>query len=257
MLTFNSEKNIRNALESVSRCKEIIVIDGGSTDKTCEIAREYGAKIIPQRTEDQQGTELTNFAEARNKGLKHTGEPWILALDSDEWASPKLISEISTISLTEQKPTAYLVPRRYILSDGTIVQHATTYPNERIYFFHRDCIEKWIKPVHERVELKPSIPTHKLTGASLAPLGSLENYREKNLRYLEVERKRSQGKGWIHWLKNRLLHTLRSRAIAFIRLCWIWLIPHRGKKLPLRHELLRFWYGWKLIVVTCPLRKSR
>jgi hypothetical protein len=133
------------------------------------------------------------------------------------------------------------------------VEHATTYPNERIYFFHRDAITQWIKPVHERVELRGNVPTKHFQGPSLAPLGNLSDYTEKANRYLQIERERSRGKGWGHWLRHRLYHTFRSRTYAIVKLLWIWLIPRKGKRLPLSQELIRIWYGVKLVVITCPL----
>jgi len=176
-------------------------------------------------------------------------------LDSDEYLSPELQDELR--EAVEGGPAAYYIPRKYVLKGDKIVDHATTYPNERLYFFHRDTVEEWIKPVHERPQLKEGVTTKHCSGASLAPLGTLEDYREKNLRYLQIEVQKSAGKGWEDWLVHRVYHTLRSRLIALVRLILIWLIPRRGTRMPLRQELLRFWYGWKLIVATCPLRKGK
>ena len=44
--TFNEEKNIGNCLESVKWADEILIIDSFSTDKTLEICKQYGAKIL-------------------------------------------------------------------------------------------------------------------------------------------------------------------------------------------------------------------
>lgn len=252
VLTWNSGKTLRRALESVKSCTEILVIDGGSTDDTLKIAAEYGTKVFKQPT---QGRSIQDFAAARNIGLEHTTQPWILSLDSDEYASEDLLSEIAGIAQA-QSECAYLVPRRYVLENGTVIHYATTYPNERLYFFHRNAVTKWIKPVHERPELKSGTTIKRLRGASLAPLGTIAEYREKNRRYLEIEAEKSRGKGWNYWFTHRVLHTLRSRLIALIKLIWIWIIPRPGRRLPLKHEFIRFWYGAKLIVATMPNKKN-
>lgn len=252
VLTWNSGKTLRKALESVRSCAEILVIDGGSADNTLAIAKEFGARVIPQ---PHQGRSIEDFAAVRNLGLKHATHPWILTLDSDEYASTELLGEIAA-TIRKGTPCACLVPRRYILEDGTIIHYATTYPNERLYFFHRDVVNQWIKPVHERPLLKPGTVVKHFRGASLAPLGSIAEYREKNLRYLQIEMKKSEGKGWGYWLKYRIWHTLRSRMIATVKLIWIWGIPRPGRRLPLKHELIRYWYAGKLIVDTMPIKRS-
>ena len=165
------------------------------------------------------------------------------------------MSELRKITESHTAPAAYYVPRRYVLDDGTIVMQASTYPNERMYFFHKDAVKEWIKPVHERPEIKEGIPVRRLKGASLAPLGIIEDFKKKNERYITIEMKKSEGSTMKEWLYHRLYRTIRSRLIASIRLLRIWCIPGGGKRLPLKHELIRFWYGWKLIVSTYP-RKS-
>lgn len=252
ILTWNAARTLGRALASVRGFQEILVIDGGSTDDTLAIASAAGARVIPQRSAEAQGKPLSDFSEARNRGLRETTLPWILVLDSDEVISPELREELARIARTETVPAAYGIPRRYVLPNGSIITNATTYPNEHLYFFHRDAIDRWIKPVHERVLLKPAVPVKHLHGASLAPLLSLDEYKLKNRQYIAIEAEQSRGKGWCFWLVHRLLHTLRSRAIATGKLLWIWLLPHRGKRLPLRHEMLRYWYAWQLVRETMP-----
>ncbi len=255
ILTFNSAATLPKALGSVHEATEILVIDGGSADRTVSIAEAAGARVLPQRPPEEQGTPLKDFSCARNEGLKHATQEWVLALDSDEYASRELLDEIRRV-IAAGTPCACLVPRRYVLSDGSQVTHATTYPNERLYFFHRDVAKQWIKPVHERIELRRGTPIRRFKGTSLAPLGSLEDYRTKNLRYLAIEVERWKTRSLGHWLRHCLLRTLRSRLIALARLLWIWLLPHKGKRLPLRHELIRFWYAGKMLVATFPKKKA-
>lgn len=78
MIVKNEEKNLPRCLDSVKDVvDEMIIVDTGSSDKTKEIARSYGAKVFDFKWID-------DFAAARNYSLeKATGE-WILVLDADE-----------------------------------------------------------------------------------------------------------------------------------------------------------------------------
>ena len=252
ILTWNSARTLERTLQSVKDCAEVLVIDGGSQDETAQIAERFGARVIPQRFPGEQGQPLMNFSVARNAGLQQASQPWILSLDSDEVMAPEAMKEIKKI-VVDDGPQAFFVPRHYVLKNGSTVDLASTYPNERLYFFKKDAAEEWRKPVHERIALKPNTPIGRLTHGSLAPLAPLSVFRSKLNQYLRIEVEESRGKGWAAWLK-RVLHTVRGRLITLIRLAPIWLLPHPGQtRLPFRYEMTRFWYGWKLIVMTCPL----
>ncbi len=84
---YNSEKYLENTLKSVFNqtlpVSEIIVVDNNSTDKTVEIAKRLGAKVI---TEKKQGS-----AAARNAGMKAAENEWIAFLDSDDIWNPHKI----------------------------------------------------------------------------------------------------------------------------------------------------------------------
>lgn len=247
ILTYNSASTLEKALQSVQDCNEVLVIDGGSTDNTLQIAKQYHAKIIEQPSKGQ----TKNFSAVRNLGLQQASYDWIFSLDSDEYASEELIQAMS--QALQEEPAAYYVTRKYVLENGRIVEHASTYPNKRLYFFHKNTVQHWIKPVHERPELQSNAIVKTLSGCCLAPLGTIADYKRKNLRYLQLEIEKSKNTGWMHWLQHRVWHTTRSRIILLIRLLRIWLIPRKGARMPLQQELLRFWYGWKLIVATCPI----
>ena len=247
ILTYNSAQTLERCLQSVVCFAEILVVDGGSTDATIDIAKKYNATIIAQPTTG----EAKDFSAIRNFALQKSTQDWIFALDSDEVATPEICTAIR--QAVQNQPAAYNVTRKYVLANGAIVEHATTYPNTRLYFFHKDAILQWKKPVHERPQLQPNAAVYNLAGACLAPIGSKEEYQKKNTRYLQIDAEKSKGKGWLHWLQHRVLHTMRSRAIMLVRLLRIWLIPRKGTKMPLQQEFLRFWYGWKLIQSTCPL----
>ncbi len=82
MIVKNEERFLRNCLESVKDVvDEVVIVDTGSTDGTLDIAREYGAKIVPYEWND-------DFAEARNLSLEHATGNWVLWLDADEEIAP-------------------------------------------------------------------------------------------------------------------------------------------------------------------------
>lgn len=248
ILTWNSGKTLRRCLESVRGCAELLLIDGGSADGTLRIGREFGVTVVPQPA---QGKPLKDFAAARNAGLHAAAQLWILALDSDEYLEPGCLEEIARQLDRHPEPAAFLVPRRYVLADGTVVRRASTYPNERLYLFHRDATEGWEKPVHERIRLRPGMPVHRLAHGSLAPLLTPEEFWRKNDRYIHIEVERMRGKGFAHWLRRSLLRAVRAQLVSMVRLLWIWVTPG-GPALPLEQEALRWRYRWKLVQATGP-----
>ncbi len=87
ILTRNEEKNIERCLKSIKPlADEILVLDENSADKTREIARSFGAKII-------QNNNSADFAAARNLGMEKAEKEWIFFIDADE----KVIGEIREI----------------------------------------------------------------------------------------------------------------------------------------------------------------
>ncbi|MCW6095154.1 glycosyltransferase [Clostridium sporogenes] len=78
MIVKNEEENLGRCLKSVQDLvDEIIVVDTGSTDKTVEIAKEYGAKV-------HYFEWCNDFSAARNESLKYASKNWILILDGDD-----------------------------------------------------------------------------------------------------------------------------------------------------------------------------
>ena len=78
MIAKDEERYLGQCLDSVkSLVDEMIIVDTGSTDKTKEIAKKFGAKIYDFKWID-------DFSAARNENLKHATKDWILVLDADE-----------------------------------------------------------------------------------------------------------------------------------------------------------------------------
>lgn len=102
LATYNEEQNIGACLECIKViADEIIIVDGTSTDKTVEIAKQFGAKIT-----------ITNnppiFHINKQKAIDQCRGKWILQLDADERITVPLLEEIKTvIRMTDTKVDQY------------------------------------------------------------------------------------------------------------------------------------------------------
>ena len=75
----NEERNMVACLESVAWADEIWLVDSHSTDRTCEIARQFGAQVV-------QFDYTGGFPKKKNWALEHLPfkHEWVLLLDADE-----------------------------------------------------------------------------------------------------------------------------------------------------------------------------
>lgn len=104
--TYNEEQNIRECLASAKFADEIVMVDGGSCDRTLEIAKEFGIQpiIVPP---PKRGWETQ-----RIEGIDKAQGQWILCLDADERATPALAEEIQTIIKNSASVNGYKIPFR-------------------------------------------------------------------------------------------------------------------------------------------------
>ena len=96
MIVKNEETSLPKCLGSVNNfVDEIIVLDTGSTDKTPQIAQQFGAKVyyFPWNN---------NFSSARNEALKYVTGDWILVLDADETLTDEIIPLLKTVISKEE-----------------------------------------------------------------------------------------------------------------------------------------------------------
>lgn len=141
LATHNEEANLDHCLESVRQlADEIIVVDGESSDKTVEIAKKYGAKIISTPNLP------THFHEMKNKGIKAATKDWILQLDADEVITPELIQEIvSKIQDLGSNINGYWIPRKNFFL-GRFLTKGGQYPDYTLRLYKNG---KGIFPAHD------------------------------------------------------------------------------------------------------------
>ena len=151
VLTLNEEQNIGDCLESIRWADEIVIADSGSRDRTLEIARGYGARILT--------IEWKGYGAARNSAVATATGDWILWLDADERVSPELAEEIRGILADPAcRMDGFMIARRaYFL--GRWIRHSGWYPSRVLRLFRRGHGTFTETHVHERLELSGSTGT--------------------------------------------------------------------------------------------------
>lgn len=124
---YNAERFIALTLESIQAQTlspaEVIVVDDGSADRTFEIARDYGVRIIRQSN--------MGLSAARNAGIRAATQPWIAFLDADDlWAHDKIEQQWAALGLC---PDADMIccDHHRIDSRGQLLDHPQTDPRPR------------------------------------------------------------------------------------------------------------------------------
>lgn len=126
IVTLNEEQRLGKTLEAVSQvADEIIVVDSGSTDKTEEIAKQYGAKFIFHQWK--------NISSQKHFAQEQCSNDWVLSLDSDEVLSKELIIEIKA-EMNNPQADAYKIKICDMMpGDKKPRLLARTYNLERLY----------------------------------------------------------------------------------------------------------------------------
>ncbi len=125
MIVKDEEEVLSRCLESVKELvDEIIVVDTGSTDRTIEIAREFGAKVIETEWVD-------DFSAVRNIGFDAASGDWILWLDADEELESGAAALIRE-AIKDPEPEGYLVTIENLQGEGMGAAPPQTFPSPRL-----------------------------------------------------------------------------------------------------------------------------
>jgi glycosyltransferase involved in cell wall biosynthesis len=159
LITLNEEANLARTLESLQPLVrdgqgEIIIVDSGSTDRTLEIARSFGARVF---SEPWKG-----FAAQKNSAMeKATGE-WVLQLDADEVLEPGLADEIREAVNASGNLVGYLIPRKNFFL-GRWIKHGGFYPDPKLRLIRRGAGKFEEYGAHPTIKVNG--PTARLTHA--------------------------------------------------------------------------------------------
>ncbi|MBI2713816.1 MAG: glycosyltransferase family 2 protein [Rhizobiales bacterium] len=156
ILTYNEAEKIEAAVSSVLWADEVVVIDSFSTDRTPEIAKLLGARVVE--------VAFNGFGDLRNHAIEACQYDWIFSLDSDERCTEAVRDEILALIAGNPPHDVYRVPRKSYMM-GRWIKGSGWYPNFRQpQLFRKGSMRYTLEPVHEGFE--------NLSGK---PLGTLQN----------------------------------------------------------------------------------
>lgn len=150
ILTYNEEKNIANAINSIkSLSKRIVVVDSFSTDNTIEIAKSLGAEVIQHEFENQ----ARQFIYAINN--LNIDTQWIMRLDADEVISDKASQEIEEICLSNKDTDINGIVVRFEVNFlDKKLRHGGIYPFRKMIIYKKDKGYMEDRAMDEHIVLK-------------------------------------------------------------------------------------------------------
>jgi glycosyltransferase involved in cell wall biosynthesis len=141
IIALDAAAQIEPLLASVAFADEVVVVDSGSSDATCEIARRHGARV--------ESREWMGFGRQKQHAVSIARHDWVLCLDVDERVSEALARSIRA-AMAAQRYRAYRMARRNRFM-GRWLAHGEGYPDWTVRLFHRGHASWSNDEVHEAV----------------------------------------------------------------------------------------------------------
>ncbi|MBG85436.1 MAG: glycosyl transferase [Verrucomicrobiales bacterium] len=151
VITLNEEDNLARCLKSCADlAAEIVILDSGSTDRTEEIAREFGARFEHQ--------DWLGYVGQKNQAVSMAKNDWIFSLDADEALSDGLRNEIQEIIYdgAPQNINGFSMPR-CVQYEERWIRNGDWYPDRVIRLFKKSVSKFAGGKVHERLEVEGGV----------------------------------------------------------------------------------------------------
>ncbi|HLJ03327.1 MAG TPA: glycosyltransferase [Solirubrobacteraceae bacterium] len=182
---------VRDEEEMLPRClaaaagavDEIVIVDTGSTDRTIEIARSFGARVIEREW-------TGSFAEARNVSFEAATGDWLIYLDADEVLVAEDVERLRGLTGQTWREAFYLLETSYTGEDGDGT--GMTHPALRV--FRNRPGYRFEGRMHEQIAHRlPTQAPGRVEHTSIRVehygyLGSVRNAKEKSRRNIELLR---------------------------------------------------------------------
>ncbi len=179
IITKNEEKFIAGAVESAIFADEVLVVDSGSTDNTCNIAKGIGARVVQQ--------DWLGFGAQKNKAVELAKNDWVFVLDADERFTSELQSEV-LITLKNPIADGYQIARLNNFF-GKNIKTCGLYPDYSIRLFNKNKGKFYNIAVHESVQMSGSVSTLNNHMTHLA-YETVDEFKIKQKKYAALSQKK-------------------------------------------------------------------
>ena len=200
----NEEKNIERCLRSVSWADEIILIDAESNDRTCELAKALGAKVLVKRWE--------GYSVQKEFAVNQAVHEWVLAVDADEEVTEKLMLEIQNILKNQPPIKGFEIPRKSFFL-GKWIRYGGWYPGYQLRLFRKLSVRMNHRPVHEGFQIDGEVGKLE-SDINHYSYDSLHHYLEKMNDYSSLDvankLKKTEKVFWYNFVLNPLSSFLRT-----------------------------------------------
>ena len=232
----NEEEKLAACLEALGKdFTEVVVVDSGSTDRTCEIARQAGATVLNFSWDG-------GFPKKRNWFLRnhHFKTDWVLFLDADELMTQEFLAELRSILPGSQYSGYWICFTNWFMGapllHGDVFRKLALFRHEQGEYerFPESCWSHLDMEVHEHPVLTGVIGE---VAARLNhyPYRSLEHYRAKHDEYST-------------WEANRFLWLQSAGSESWDQL---------NKRQQFKYRYLdRWWLGWVYFIGSYLARKG-
>jgi glycosyltransferase involved in cell wall biosynthesis len=204
VITQDEEARLPAALESVGFCDEVVVVDSGSTDRTREIAKAAGARVLVN-------SPWPGFVAQRNVAVEAARHDWVLALDADERVTPALREEIRALRARGFDRAGYRIPRAAFYL-GRWIRATDWYPDPQIRLFDRTRGRWEGALVHESVSVRGPVGRLR-SDLEHYPYEDISHHLRKIDRYTELWAVQAFAAG----RRTGVLEMVGSCAWAFLR----------------------------------------
>ena len=187
VITYNEADRLADCLASLDFCDEVLVVDSGSTDATCEIARAHGARVLTRP--------FDGFRSQKQYAVEQAAHDWILSLDADERIDPRLREAIvAEREAGFARAAGYRFARASVYF-GRFLRHGNAYPDRKLRLFDRRR-GGWRgeREIHETATVDGAVAT--LPGEMLhLPFRSFEHQLAKSRQYAQMMAEHAHARG--------------------------------------------------------------
>jgi len=246
VVCFNEESILGRCLDSLGFCDEIIVVDLGSDDGSIELARSYGATVLPHERVPYRNKPL-------HHGITHARNSWIVSIDPDEAFPREDLEKVETVIREHGESISGIrFPWQYYFKGRELNTSFWGRPDaSKCAIIHRERME--ISPYVHKELVADGPEVFRFERGEIAPIRHywMETYRqlfEKTWRYVQGEgamkyEHRGQRFSW----KATLKHTVAGARVSFI--------DYRGVLGGFRGNFLSLFYTWYVFMSWMSLRK--